>query len=72
MIQKLTTLGYAGSVETQQLFANAMRLAVTEDPTMEATTKRIIMQSREELFKNPRAQDLLKRLLWCASWDDEW
>jgi hypothetical protein len=65
-------LGYAGSVETQQSFANAMRIAVTDDATLEASTRKIIVRNREELFRNIHGKDLLKRLLWCAGWDDVW
>ncbi len=50
-IERLKKLGFAGTLQTQQIFTKAMRI----------------------LFSNSAHQDgreLLRRLLWCTSFDD--
>jgi hypothetical protein len=55
---ELETLAFAGALETQRLFAIAL-IAVTKSA-----------QNRKWLLSK-EGSSILKRLLWCSSWDDK-
>jgi len=54
----LLALAYAGSVETQRLFAEVM-VSVCNDSN-----------KRRILITDKKRKDILSRLLWCSTWDD--
>ncbi len=58
-VDMLESIAYAGAVETQRLFADAM-LKVCKHPA-----------NRRFLMTDPKGQNIFKRLLWCLRWDDK-
>ena len=63
----LLQLGYAGLKDTQQSFTTAVRNAVASDQAEDDSTS---LRNRLVLFSNPQGRDVLRRLVWCISYDD--
>jgi hypothetical protein len=64
----LLQLGYAGQVETQQVFVKALYYAVTK--TAESGDNELYLQNRINLFSSARGRDVLTRLIISSTWED--
>jgi hypothetical protein len=64
----LLQLGYAGLRDTQQSFAAAVRNAVAN---RQSDDQSYHIKNRRDLFADPQGRDVLRRLVWCISYDDE-
>lgn len=64
----LLQLGYAGLRDTQQCFASAVRNAVVNRQSDDQSHH---LKNRKQLFADPQGRDVLRRLVWCISYDDD-
>jgi hypothetical protein len=59
ILQKLQLLAFSGAVETQRLFTEAL-----------VEICKVKSDARTKILKSSDGREILKRLLWCATWDD--
>ncbi len=58
-IERLKKLGYAGTLQTQQIFTKAMRIMFSTSAN-----------NKKHFFESKDGRELLRRLLWCTSFED--
>lgn len=68
--QELLQLGYAGLIDTLQVFAKAVNHAVTQPELSEDNSPDMYISNRKTLFENEQGRDILRRVIWCSSSDD--
>ncbi len=68
VLNQLLQLGYAGQLDTQQVFAKAMYYALTKNAESVDSNH---LRNRSVLFGTTKGRDVLSRLIFSSSWNDK-
>jgi hypothetical protein len=68
VLHELLQLGYAGLIDTLQIFAKAVNFAVTPH---EESAQDFRSANKKVLFENEVGRDILRRIIWCSSHEDQ-